>query len=39
MNILHYLTTADWSDPLNWIPALIAGYVLIYMIGIFFGEE
>ncbi len=39
MDALKFITYADWSDPVNWIPVLIVIYVLIYTIGIFFGEE
>jgi len=39
METLKFLTQADWSDPVNWIPVIIVVYVAIYMVGIFFGEE
>ena len=39
MVFLKFVEHADWNDPVNWIPVIIVIYVLIYMVGIFFGEE
>ncbi len=39
METLKFLEHADWSDPVNWIPPIVVGYILIYLVGIFFGEQ
>ncbi len=39
MDFLKFVAHADWNDPVNWIPVIIVIYIVIYMIGIFFGEE
>ncbi len=39
MDFLKFAEHADWSDPVNWIPVIIVGYIFIYLVGIFFGEE